>query len=278
ILVGYHKPATLLKSEILVPIHLGRAVMNEQSKDAGLSNDDKEWLLSNMIGDDTGDNISYLNRYFCEMTGIYWAWKNYDNLGNPEYFGFMHYRRHFLFKNEVCLDVNTDVKYFNSISNEYLSYCCIFDNDKICKLLLECDIVHVAEYYGKTVYNQFNEDLCNEKYGLDSKIWDLFIDLFLQKFPHEKELFFNFLSTNKHVWYNMFIFKKSIFMSFCSWVFPVLFDLFDSIKCKELDVKGMRIIGFIAERLMSYYIFKHKNDYKVKKFQISFIMNTEIMQ
>ena len=38
-----------------------------------------------MIGDDTGDNISDKNREYCELTGIYWIWKNYDKLGNPDY-------------------------------------------------------------------------------------------------------------------------------------------------------------------------------------------------
>ena len=94
ILVGYHKPSKLYKSDIFVPIHLGRAVASQMSKDGQLNSKDYQWLLENMIGDDTGDNISQLNRQFSELTGIYWAWKNYDKIGNPEYIGFMHYRRH----------------------------------------------------------------------------------------------------------------------------------------------------------------------------------------
>ncbi|HBK6302481.1 TPA: DUF4422 domain-containing protein, partial [Campylobacter jejuni] len=99
ILVGYHKPAELLKDDILTPIHLGRALATEASKDGNISKDDYKWMCENMIGDDTGDNISYLNRCLNELTGIYWAWKNYDKLGNPDYIGFMHYRRHFIFDN-----------------------------------------------------------------------------------------------------------------------------------------------------------------------------------
>ena len=57
ILVGYHKPAQLLKSDILVPIHLGRALATQISKDGQMSEEDYQWMLDNMIGDDTGDNI-----------------------------------------------------------------------------------------------------------------------------------------------------------------------------------------------------------------------------
>lgn len=87
-LVGYHKPAYLVKSDIWVPIHLGRALATQASKDGKMTEEDYQWMLDNMIGDDTGDNISKLNRHFGELTGIYWAWKNYDKLGNPGHIGF----------------------------------------------------------------------------------------------------------------------------------------------------------------------------------------------
>lgn len=41
--------------------------------------------------DDVGDNISKLNSYYNELTGLYWVWKNTDK----EYTGICHYRRRF---------------------------------------------------------------------------------------------------------------------------------------------------------------------------------------
>ena len=58
-----------------LPLHVGR----EGKQDLGY------------IGDNTGDNISSMNPYFCELTGIYWAWKNM----HADYIGLCHYRRYF---------------------------------------------------------------------------------------------------------------------------------------------------------------------------------------
>ena len=99
ILVAFHKPYKSLKNNILTPIHVGRDIAFEKSKDGVISKEDYDWLIENCIGDNTGDNISSLNRYFCEMTALYWAWKNYDKLGNPEYIGLMHYRTYFYLGN-----------------------------------------------------------------------------------------------------------------------------------------------------------------------------------
>ena len=87
ILVSYIKPSYLFKSKILTPMHLGRSVATEVSKDGEVSEDDLKWLYDNCIGDDDFDgSISNVNRRVGFLTGTYWAWQNYEKLGNPEYF------------------------------------------------------------------------------------------------------------------------------------------------------------------------------------------------
>lgn len=88
ILVSYHKPSLLLKNDIMLPIHAGRSVARHPSKDGAISDSSYNWLIENMIGDDTGDNISAKNRFYNEVTSIYWAWKNAAKLDNPDYIGF----------------------------------------------------------------------------------------------------------------------------------------------------------------------------------------------
>lgn len=126
ILVCYHKKDRLFKNEILVPIHCGRALACEASKDGKISKKDYQWMIDNMIGDDTGENISKLNRDVNEMSAIYWAWKNYDKLGNPDYIGLCHYRRIFDFSDVIKTPIidfldnmGLNKKLINQILNKY---------------------------------------------------------------------------------------------------------------------------------------------------------------
>ena len=55
------------------------------------SNTEQPFLLEGFI---ETDNISVKNPCFCELTCLYWAWKNLE----CDYIGLAHYRRHFSLK------------------------------------------------------------------------------------------------------------------------------------------------------------------------------------
>ena len=76
IIIAAHKAYRMPEDPMYLPLHVG-AACHEQ--DPGY------------VRDDTGDNISALNPSFCELTGLYWAWKHLD----ADYIGLAHYRRHF---------------------------------------------------------------------------------------------------------------------------------------------------------------------------------------
>ena len=60
IIVATHKKYWMPSDDIYLPVHVGK----KGKTDLGYQ------------GDDTGDNISDKNTNYCELTGLYWAWKN----------------------------------------------------------------------------------------------------------------------------------------------------------------------------------------------------------
>ena len=81
ILVATHKNYKMPDDNIYIPIHVGKK--------------GKECI--GYVGDDTGENISERNPYFCELTAMYWGVKNLQ----CDYIGLVHYRRHFKAKKYI---------------------------------------------------------------------------------------------------------------------------------------------------------------------------------
>lgn len=82
IVVATHKKYKMPSDAMYIPLYVGA----EGKKDS-----DGNELDLGYIKDNTGENISILNPSFCELTGLYWAWKNLDS----DYIGLVHYRRYF---------------------------------------------------------------------------------------------------------------------------------------------------------------------------------------
>ena len=77
IFVMTHKQFEDPTDSMYVPLQVGHAISPELG----------------YLADDTGDNISRKNKSFCELTGIYWLWKNFHTC---DYIGICHYRRYLI--------------------------------------------------------------------------------------------------------------------------------------------------------------------------------------
>ena len=75
ILVAAHKKYWMPDDSVYLPIQVGAALHPALG----------------YVPDNTGDNISAKNPNYCELTALYWTWKNLD----CEYIGLCHYRRYF---------------------------------------------------------------------------------------------------------------------------------------------------------------------------------------
>ncbi|MCM1348431.1 MAG: DUF4422 domain-containing protein [Firmicutes bacterium] len=75
IAVAYHKESPVVSHPSYLPLHVGKAMNPNVELD--------------MQTDADGDNISAENGYYCELTGLYWLWKNVK----ADVKGLFHYRR-----------------------------------------------------------------------------------------------------------------------------------------------------------------------------------------
>ncbi len=261
ILIAYHKPAILLKSEIIQPIHVGRDIALTKSKDGANSNNHIEWLERNMPGDNTGENISKLNRYFSELTGLYWAWKNYDKLENPDYIGLMQYRRHFIFDDKILLNhKNTEIENcysileFNYAPKNYQNMIGLND-ENILKVLDEYDYVTVKECdFSYRGLDNVKEDYVNNIEGTQEKDYDLMSQIVESKYPHMLKYLQHQLNSPKTYLYQMFILPREEFFKYMQFLFDILFEILDRVDFSTYTINGQRTLGYLGEKLFDCYI------------------------
>lgn len=94
---SYTKKYRLPDDDIYIPIQVGAKVIDNNT---------------GYVKDDTGISISEKNPYFCELTGLYWIWKNID----ADYYGLVHYRRYF--KKKYVLGRDKYKRYLTEITSK----------------------------------------------------------------------------------------------------------------------------------------------------------------
>jgi len=201
-----HKPFTPPEDSMYVPLHVGRA----NASDLGY------------IGDDTGDSISHLNPYFCELTGMYWLWKNCHDV---DYIGICHYRRYLInstgliFTERELLDI---LKTHDIITTKLLTLTC--------------------SYYHGFGENHHQKDL------------DTTEEVLKEKYPEYGSVF-DRLVHGPHTYFgNIFITSKENYDRYCEWLFDILFEV-----QKRTDFTGYndyhkRLFGFLSEFLQTVWI------------------------
>lgn len=192
------------------------------------------------IKDNSGDNISAKNPNYCELTGMYWIWKNDKD---SDIIGISHYRRYFKLNRKI---INS-----KEIEN-------ILQNYDI--------IVAKKEIYKENVFKQY----CNNS-GF-AKDLELVKRIIKEKYSTEYEDAFNkIMSCNKISQYNMMITSREIYNKYCEWLFGILFEVEKNVDLTNYNDYQKRIYGFLAERLLNVWILANSN-LKVKEFPV---INTE---
>ena len=270
IFISYKDRHKILKSDILTPIQTGRAISDE--------------IFEDMIGDDTGDNISAENDIYAELTAQYWVWKNYDKIGNPDYVGFMHYRRHFIF-NEKYVNKKQDKQFrygysaytFNNLDERYLSDIHLQDN-YINNTVKDNDIIFVKK--ANTRYlgcKNGLEDFLKNCYGSHKEDYDRCMQIVKNLYPEYSNEIEQLQKGPYRYYYNMFVMKKEFFFKYSEFLFSALAELKKEIHTEFYSEKAKRVLGYMGEFLLSLFAFKiSKNkNLKIKELYSTFIKNTE---
>lgn len=218
VVVATHKRYWVANDELYLPIQAG-ASLHERLP---------------YTGDDSGDNISKKNRNYCELTALYWAWKNLDS----EYVGLCHYRRYFA------------------------AYQCgpkrkrILTAEQAKKLLEKANVIlpKKRNYWIETNYSQYihahhKEDL------------DITRQVLLDRWPDYIPAFDNYMSQTKGHHFNMLIMRRDLLCGYCSWLFDVLAEVEKRIDISSYTPKDQRVFGYISERLVDTWMDTNHVDY-----------------
>ena len=183
------------------------------------------------LRDNIGNHISGKNANYCELTGLYWIWKNTDD----SYKGLVHYRRYFG-RNNLSNKISDICSY------EYLLNC-----------LKSVDIVlPYVEYFKQNAKEEILLHCCTEE------IFDKLRQIIETKYPDYIETYDRYFNENKASLFNMLFCKREIFDAYCEWLFSILFVLEKQVDLAKLNTYQQRLYGFLSERLFNVWVIKNK--------------------
>ncbi len=176
------------------------------------------------IRDNTGVHISNKNKQYCELTALYWIWKN----DSSDYKGLCHYRRHF--------DVDK----------------------KMLPLLLQSDIdvvLTIPIFNYPSVGEMYFHDHSKEDWNTLMEAIEILQPDYVKTAERVQNGIFYYA-------YNMLIAKEDVFNSYCEWLFPILDYCNKKCGIKENPYQN-RYVGFMGERLLSIYFLHNEGRYKI---------------
>ena len=225
IVVAAHKAYDFPKDKSYVPLQVGAKI-----SDTNL----------NIARDDTGDNISLKNPSFCELTGLYWLWKN----SKANYKGLVHYRRYFSIDKHILTDL------------------------EIGQLISEYDLIlpKKRNYYIESLWSHY-------EHTLHIKPLEKTGEIIKKDFPEYYEEFEKLKTRKSAHMFNMLIAKREIYDEYSEWLFKILFKLEKELEkepeTKDYDAFHQRFYGRISELLFDVWLnTKHPNDLKIKELRV----------
>ncbi len=242
----YYKPTAIpVENELYKPVMVGNALNPPQS---------------DMEGDDTGISISEKNRYYSELTGIYWVWKN----TNQDITGCCHYRRYFNASDTEPVDYRLKRSFYYLAGLWKKRYGLIYTNNIRRfrnKILGKNEIIQILQNYdGILPQKRKLRYTVEEHYRRYHNFTDLGIisQVLSKNHPDYLDAYNRMLKGRGLYANNMFVLPAKHYDRFMEWWFSVLFEIEHAISVDDYKGYQQRVMGFIAERMLTTW-FLHEN-------------------
>lgn len=212
IAVAAHKHYWMPQNKLYSPIQVG-----------ALGKESLGWTR-----DDTGEHISQKNRTYCELTALYWLWKNVD----AEIYGLAHYRRYLaagfpLHKKQNQILTSTQIAKYMQKTDILLPkkrYYWIETN--------ESHYLHAHNAQDLIITQKALATICPDALPAWERVMH-------QRSGHR---------------FNMFLMRKACFHEYCTWLFPVLTHVEAKLDISGYSNKDQRVFGYLAERLLDVWL------------------------
>lgn len=233
ILVCCHKQCMLPDDPLLMPVQAG----------AALSDSILDMHRDDQIENGQCDHISEKNPTYCELTVLYWAWKNIKKeLPDLEYIGINHYRRYFAFNRPNGLShvyyARLDKLPEYRVNAEVLRRC-LADFDVVVPKRVHCP---------HSLYSDYS--ICHASEDIRHLIGAVHdVDPSFDKACYDVLMRSNALAP-----YSMGISEWRTFSEYCTWLFDVLSVVEGRIDLSGYSPYQQRVFGFMGERLWNVWI------------------------
>lgn len=197
-----------------------------------------------LLSDRTGENIAEKNANYCELTALYWIWKN-DTASDVV--GLCHYRRYF-----TTAKVSASPRH-------------ILTEAQITALMQRYDVVTSRkEYSYRGAYRAYLD--CGRAKDVETTEQAIrtLCPEYLDAFRSE------FLESAGGYPANMFLCRRPVLDAYCTWLFRILDYVEAHTDLTGYTPQEARIYGYLSERLWSVWL--AKQDLQVRTMRI---LNTE---
>lgn len=229
IFVGYKGPNILFKSDVYQPILTAPV----------------EWNNPDVIKDNTGINIADKNKNYAELTGHYWAWKNFLPHTCAEYIGFCHYRRFLDFGFTPMPNVAFKPIYRSEFQKIFKKYTQenILEKIEGYDIILPHKTILLANVYSQYLRWHPMEDM------------NLALNIIRDDYPEYVPAAYKVMASNKFYTCINFIMKKELLNEYFEWMFDILTKLEAKTDWSKYDnYFNIRTPAYIVERFINIWI------------------------